>query len=133
MPFNYEIVEKLARAHHREPPNSSEEALRRFLIFWVMQKFSIRPEAPELSTYTDDQLLYWFLRYEYLQKDPDEADRIAQGAKEDIEWAMKKARELAIKPRTPAPKTEPPVPEPKPPEPDLPDISLKFDSGQVPK
>lgn len=137
--FQWDDIQKLARAHHLEDPLASTEHLTRFLQFWWCRHY-IRPlKDPILHTYTLEELTYEWLRHLYMRPENDPKKDLEATANKDEEDEWIKAQltkiqnQMATKPAeadvTPPEALKPPEPEEKldlsdlPP---LPDIDTKF-------
>lgn len=88
-------IDRLVKAHHREDPTSSLEALERYLRKWWCLTYERPFKDPLLEQYTLDELAYEFLTKHYLkpENDPDKVDTVHQMAQEDEEWAAKMVQE----------------------------------------
>lgn len=125
--MNWEEIDRLVIAHHKEGPTSSIESLERFLKKWFCIKYNKPFKDPILNDYSIDELIYEYLAHYYMNpdNDPIKKEEAARKANSDMDWVRQqieleaKKNEIAEKPKKNKNKKKPPL--------DIPDeVSTKF-------
>jgi hypothetical protein len=101
-------IERLAKAHHREDPAASEEAIDRYLRMWWSVKFNRPLKDPVLADYSTSELAYEFLRHQYIADDPDKTESAKKEDAADQAW-IRQMMEQARSDTKPADVTQTPV------------------------
>lgn len=84
MKLHFDLIQRLARAHHIEDPLLNVDTFTRFLQFWWCQKFNRPLKDPVLQNYTLDELCYEYIRYYYTEPANDPRKELeAKSVRED--------------------------------------------------
>ena len=81
---------RLAKAHLREEPSSSDETMERYLRRWFCLRFNLPLRSPILDRYTLAEMAYELLLNHY-QNGGLEAEEKEEQAAKDLEWAKREA------------------------------------------
>lgn len=141
MKLHFDLIQRLARAHHIEDPLHNVDAFTRFLQFWWCQKFNRPLKDPVLQSYTLDELCYEYIRYYYTDPANDPRKELeAKAVREDEDaWIKeqlarfksqadaKKSSQVEVKDHPPTATSALTNPEELPSASQLPEISTTFE------